>query len=64
MLDHLRRKARRLEVKTLETHAADAYHLPMPDESVDLAFMASVLAEITDRQRALEQGSAGLTGDS
>lgn len=32
-----------------------AYHLPLPDAGVDLAFMVTVLAEIPDRQRALAE---------
>ena len=55
MLEQLRQKAARLGVGNIETQEADAYHLLVADESVDLAFMVTVLAEIPDRQRALAE---------
>lgn len=55
MIDKLRDAAARAEVTNVETHVADAYHLPVADGSVDVAFMVTVLAEIPDRQRALAE---------
>jgi len=55
MVEFLRRKAERFGVANIETHVADAYHLPVADESVDLVYMVTVLAEIPDRQRALAE---------
>lgn len=53
MVDRLCRKIRRLGVTGIEPRLADAYHLPLPDESVDVAFMVTALAEIPDPRRAL-----------
>jgi SAM-dependent methyltransferase len=39
----------------VETHVADAYHLPLDDESVDRAFLVTVLPEIPDQARALAE---------
>ena len=39
----------------VETHVADAYHLPLEDESVDRAFLVTVLPEIPDQARALAE---------
>jgi hypothetical protein len=39
----------------VETHVSDAYHLPLDDESVDRAFLVTVLPEIPNRQRALAE---------
>lgn len=55
MLAILSNKAQRFGVENIETHQADAYHIPLPDNAVDLAFMVTVLAEIPDRQRALAE---------
>ncbi|MHB1416219.1 MAG: class I SAM-dependent methyltransferase [Chloroflexota bacterium] len=55
MLARLRAKAARLGVSNLEVYEADAYHLPVPDASVDLVYMVTVLAEIPDRPRALAE---------
>jgi len=37
----------------VETHVASAYELPLEDESIDRAFLATVLPEIPDKHRAL-----------
>lgn len=55
MLARLRRKASQFGVVNLETYQADACCLPFPENSVDLAFMVTVLAEIPDRARALAE---------
>lgn len=39
----------------VETHVADAYHLPLDDASVDRAFLVTVLPEIPDQARALAE---------
>ena len=38
-----------------ETHVASAYDLPLDDESVDRAFLVTVLPEIPDWLRALNE---------
>ena len=55
MLARLRDKAVHLGVNNLQIHQSDAYHLPVSDASIDLAFMVTVLAEIPDRARALAE---------
>ena len=42
-------------LSNVETHVADAYHLPLEAESVDRAFLVTVLPEIPDPQRALSE---------
>jgi SAM-dependent methyltransferase len=42
-------------VDNVETHVASAYELPLEDESVDRAFLVTVLPEIPDRGRALAE---------
>ena len=39
----------------VETHVASAYELPLPDASVDRAFLITVLPEIPDPVRALRE---------
>ncbi|MEJ2732864.1 MAG: methyltransferase domain-containing protein [Anaerolineae bacterium] len=39
----------------VETYIASAHHLPLDDESVDRAFLITVLPEIPDRARALAE---------
>jgi SAM-dependent methyltransferase len=39
----------------VETHVADAYSLPLEDESMDRAFLVTVLPEILDQARALDE---------
>ena len=39
----------------VETHVADAYHLPLDDASVDRAFLVTVLPEVPDQARALAE---------
>lgn len=55
MLARLSHKVRRLGITNVELRLADAYHLPLPDQSVDVAFMVTVLAEVPDRERALAE---------
>jgi SAM-dependent methyltransferase len=53
MIAAVQRKARQEGVTNVETHVASAYGLPLEDESVDRAFLVTVLPEIPDRRRAL-----------
>ena len=39
----------------METHVASAYELPLEDESVDRAFLVTVLPEIPDKGQALAE---------
>ena len=39
----------------VETHVADAYHLPLDYASVDRAFLVTVLPEVPDQARALAE---------
>ncbi len=55
MIELLKGAVERAGVTNVEPRVADAYHLPVPDSSVDLAFMVGVLAEIPDRRRALTE---------
>ena len=42
-------------ITNVEVHVASAYDLPLDDESVDRAFLVTVLPEIPDRARALAE---------
>ncbi|HEX2923184.1 MAG TPA: methyltransferase domain-containing protein [Chloroflexota bacterium] len=42
-------------LNNVDIRMADAYNLPAPDESIDVAFMVTVLAEVPDRQKALAE---------
>lgn len=53
MIAAVEKKAREAGVTNVETHVASAYDLPLEDESVDRAFLVTVLPEIPDRHRAL-----------
>jgi SAM-dependent methyltransferase len=53
MIAQLDRRARQAGVENIETHTAGAYALPLADQSVDRAFLVTVLPEIPDRVRAL-----------
>jgi ubiquinone/menaquinone biosynthesis C-methylase UbiE len=55
MIEKLARAAEEAGLANIEPSLADAYNLPAPDSSVDVAFMVTVLAEIPDRQRALAE---------
>ena len=55
MIAVVERKVREAGLANVETHVADAYDLPLGDESVDRAFLVTVLSEIPDRQRALAE---------
>ncbi len=58
MLKQLERKLARPEnqdIKNIELKEASAYDLPFEDEAFDLVYMVTVLQEIPDRARALQQ---------
>jgi ubiquinone/menaquinone biosynthesis C-methylase UbiE len=55
MVAAVERKAQAANLTNVETHVASAYELPLEDESVDRAFLVTVLPEIPDRQRALTE---------
>jgi SAM-dependent methyltransferase len=53
MIAAVEKKAREAGVINVETHVASAYDLPLEDDSVDRAFLVTVLPEIPNRHRAL-----------
>jgi ubiquinone/menaquinone biosynthesis C-methylase UbiE len=55
MIADVERKARAAGLSNVETHVASAYDLPLEDESMDRAFLVTVLPEIPDRQWALAE---------
>jgi ubiquinone/menaquinone biosynthesis C-methylase UbiE len=55
MIAAVERKVRESKLNNVETYIADAAHLPMNDGSVDRAFLVTVLPEIPDRKRALNE---------
>jgi len=55
MIAAVERRVRQAGLANVETRVASAYELPLDDESVDRAFLVTVLGEIPDRQRALAE---------
>ena len=55
MIAQVEKRVREAGLANVETHVSDAYHLPLEDESLDRAFLVTVLPEISDRQRALAE---------
>lgn len=55
MIAQVEERVREAGLTNVETHVADAYHLPLEDESVDRAFLVTVLPEIPDQARALAE---------
>ena len=55
MIKRVEQRVRAAGLANVETHTADAYHLPLADGSVDRAFLISVLEEIPDPVRALAE---------
>ena len=55
MIARVRQKLQEAHVDNTETYVVDAYHLPLDDESIDWAFLVTVLPEIPDRGRALTE---------
>ena len=55
MIAQVEERAREAGLANVETHVADAYHLPLDDASVQRAFLVTVLPEIPDQARALAE---------
>ena len=53
MIAALEQRVQEADLTNVETRVASAYELPLEDESVDRAFLVTVLPEIPDRGRAL-----------
>ena len=43
------------QVTNVETRVASGYELPLPDNSIDRAFLVTVLPEIADKEKALRE---------
>lgn len=55
MIAQVERRVREAGLTNVETHIASAHALPLDDESVDRAFLITVLPEIPDPGRALAE---------
>ncbi len=55
MIAQVERRVREAGVSNIQTQIASAHHLPLDDESVDRAFLITVLPEIPDPRRALAE---------
>nr|MDO8100530.1 methyltransferase domain-containing protein [Candidatus Njordarchaeota archaeon] len=55
MIKRLEEKMKRQRVRNIVRHVASAYDLPLPNSSVDAAFMIAVSAEIPDPVRAFRE---------
>jgi len=55
MIAQVEKRVREAGLTNVETHVADAYHLPLENESVDSAFLVTVLPEIPDQSCALAE---------
>jgi ubiquinone/menaquinone biosynthesis C-methylase UbiE len=55
MIAQVEKRIQDAGLTNVETHVADAYHLPLEDASVDRAFLVTVLPEIPDQARALAE---------
>jgi SAM-dependent methyltransferase len=55
MIARVERRVQEAGLTNVETHVASAYDLPLDDDSVDRAFMVTVLPEIPDPVRALSE---------
>jgi ubiquinone/menaquinone biosynthesis C-methylase UbiE len=55
MIAQVERRVRKARLNNVELHVADAYNLPVDDESVDRAFLVTVLPEIPNQARALAE---------
>jgi ubiquinone/menaquinone biosynthesis C-methylase UbiE len=55
MIAQVERRVRGARLSNVEAHVASAYDLPLDDESVDRAFLVTVLPEIPDQTRALAE---------
>jgi arsenite methyltransferase len=55
MIARVEQRVREAGLTNVETHVASAYALPVEDESVDRAFLITVLPEIPHQYRALDE---------
>jgi ubiquinone/menaquinone biosynthesis C-methylase UbiE len=55
MIAAVERKVSETKLTNVETHIADAFHLPVGNGSIDRAFLVTVLPEIPDRKRVLHE---------
>ena len=55
MMARVEQRVREAGLTNVETHVASAYDLPIEDESIDRAFLITVLPEIPYQYRALDQ---------
>jgi len=55
MIAQVEKRIQQAGLTNVETHVADAYHLPLEDGSVDRAFLVTVLPEIPNQARALAE---------
>ena len=55
MIARVAARAREARLDNIEARVASAYELPLENESVDRAFLVSVLSEIPDQERALRE---------
>jgi ubiquinone/menaquinone biosynthesis C-methylase UbiE len=55
MIAAVEKNVREAGLTNVKTHVAGAYELPLDNESVDRAFLITVLAEIPDQNRALKE---------
>lgn len=55
MIASVERKVHESKLTNVETRVADAFHMPVDTGSIDRAFLVTVLPEIPDRKRALQE---------
>lgn len=55
MIAQVKKRVQEAGLTNVETHIANACHLPLDDASVDRAFLVTVLSEIPDQARALAE---------
>jgi SAM-dependent methyltransferase len=55
MIASVERKVREAKLSNVEAYRADAFHVPLANGSIDRAFLVTVLPEIPDRKRALQE---------
>jgi ubiquinone/menaquinone biosynthesis C-methylase UbiE len=55
MINRVEKRVRQAGLRNVEMRVASAYELPITSESVDRAFLVTVLPEIPDQSRALEE---------
>jgi len=53
MINQVEERIHQAGISNVETHVASAYELPLTSESIDRAFLVTVLPEIPEQRRAL-----------